>query len=170
MPRTLCLLLVTAVAWGGAVPTLARTAPPGPTGDPLEEMSRSLREIVGLLQELRDARQVDQLMSRIALQREGLGPAERQLQDLRAQRDGASEELEQLAAEMRFLSEAAEEEPEDAGSYDIGKRQLEIQMELLRDKLARLDQRVLEAEMDLGARQARILDWEEILDDALGLR
>lgn len=170
MTKTLRLLLVAALAWGGAVPTLAQTAPSGAGGDPLEEMSRSLREIADLLRELRDARQVDQMMSRIALQRESLGPAERQLQELRSQRDRASEELDHLAAEMRFLSEAAEEEPEDAESYGIGKRQLEIQMEVLRDKLARLDQRVLDAEADLQARQARILDWEEILDDALGLR
>jgi len=171
MPTALRVLLLVALSGGGLTLVAAQTpAAPGASPDPLQEINRSLHEIVGLLQELRDARQVDQLMRRIALQRESLGPMERQLEELRSRREGAAEELRHLNAEMTFLTETAEEDPASAENYRIGRRQLEVQLELLTDKLARLDQQVLDAEADRRGRQAKIPDREEVLDDARGLR
>ena len=69
-----------------------------------------------------------------------------------------------------FLEEAAQDNPESIEDYRIESRQIELQLQVLAAKLQPLEQRIFDMESDLRGRQAEIHDWEDLLDDALGLR
>ena len=153
-------------------PSLAQTPVATATGPApeLTELNRSLQEIAAVLRELLDAQQIDHLMKRVQLQRDSLAPLEEELRRTRSSREGTAEQIQELTAHQTFLEEVAQENPESIEDYRIESRQIELQIKVLAAKLEPLEQRIFDMENDLRGRQAEIRDWEDLLDDALGLR
>jgi flagellar biosynthesis chaperone FliJ len=163
-----------------AAPQAPADAPPSPSpADPaagLQEVNRTLREIAALLREYLERQQIDHLMKRIELQHRSLAPLEDELRRQRAERDGVASEMKALSAHQALMRERLDEEEvqgaaaEQQDDWRMQVRQIEVRLALETEKVGALDQRIADLEADLAGRQAEIRAWEEMLDEAMGLR
>jgi len=176
--RTLVWLVASLAMLGPGGPARAQE-PAAPAerelSSQVEELNRTLHEIADLLRKHLEGQQVDQLMKRIDMQTRSLAPLEQELRDARAERHGVAESLREIEAHVEFLDEQMRDTAQqpismDDSSYAAERKRLAVQVELLRERLEASDATVYELEDRLQARRNEIRAWEELVDEALGLR
>lgn len=142
-------------------------------GSAVKDLDRTVQQIVQLLRQQIQLQQTNQLMQRVELQRRALRPLEDELRRMRAERRNLERNRREAMAQVEFFEEEMEREIEtgraDEGDQRILRRRLQLDLEMLAEQLQDLDQRILDAEVDLQRMEGQILDWEEVLDEKLQL-
>lgn len=144
-------------------------------GPRVDELNDTLKKIVVLLEQQVRGQQTNQLMKRIELRRRSLEPLERELRGSRQALESMEADLKRVEAQQDYLDEEREKQLQagvaaDDSQLKMERRMVDLQLEELLARKETLEQRIFELENDLAGRQAELRDWEEILDEELGLR
>ena len=134
-------------------------------------LNQSMREAVALLKQHLEAQKMQLLMRRIEIRHDGLISIEEELRKTRDERLSVSEELDQLDLSLGSLDQRIEDEAglRQTNEWRMMKSEMEIRAKTLKDRLLGLDQKVIDLENDLSGRRAEIREWEDLIDEALGL-
>ena len=174
---TRLLLVGTALSLGSTLPEASQETEPTEPGALLQEVSelnRSMKEIASLLRETLEHQQMNMLMKRLELKTRSLAPMEEELRRARSDHEGVSNNLKELQMHMQFVEEKIEEEELTAvdpseSTWQMQQRQVDLQIEVLQERLKGVEEKMYEMENDLISRRNEILDWEDYLDEHLGL-
>jgi chromosome segregation ATPase len=180
MKKLIALLIAGALPALGSLGTAAAQEPP--PADPsalllqeVTELNASMREIADLLRQAVDRQQTALLLQRLQQKSRGMGPLEEALREARSEQENVATNLAQLEQHFEFVEERRREAEERQGllaedpNMEMQERQMTLERNLLEEKLASLNQRIFDLENDVLNRQSEIRDWEEFLDDRLGL-
>ncbi len=179
--RIVCWTATAAVALLGAGgPASSAPNPPASPADPLAqqvaEVSRTLKELVGLLREQLKAQRADTLMNRLDLKTRALAPLEATLAGTRSECRSLQDQIAQIRARQEQVDSQMSEmgrapapgRPEE--QLKAEKAEHEMILKVLGDRLGAAEQRALEMESDLAGRRSEIKALEEQVDAHLGLR
>jgi hypothetical protein len=180
MKKLMALLIAGALPALGSLGTAAAQEPPpaDPTVLLLQEVSElnaSMKEIADLLRQSVDRQQTALLLQRLQQKSRGMGPLEEALREARSEQENVATNrapLEQhfvVVAEWRRVAAARQGLLAEDPNLEMQERQMTLERNLLEEKLATLNQRIFDLENDVLNRQSEIRDWEEFLDDRLGL-
>ena len=180
MKKLIAVLVAAALPALGSLGTAAAQEPP--PADPtvlllqeVTELNTSMKEIADLLRQAVDRQQTALLLQRLQLKSRGVAPLEEGLRRARSEQEGVATSLAQLEQHLEFLEERRRDQEERQGlvaedsDLKMEERQMTLELNLLEEKLSMLNQRIFDLENDLLNRQSEIRDWEDYLDDQLGL-
>ena len=138
----------------------------------LERLNNNIERIATLLEQSLRGQQLDLLIQRVEMGASRLAVAEQSLRSAQGTRDALDDE--KLAIEAR-LGQMAEQL--DSGTVDIPleeldqyTRELDLQLELLKERLRNADRKILELENDVMRQRESIRDWQDYIDRELTSR
>ena len=173
---TLCALgLLIGMVGMGTATAQEESVQPTELGSALQGLDATVQQIVQLLQQQVRLQQTSQLMQRVELQRRGLRPLADELRQMRNERRDLERSRKELVAQLDFFEEEMERQrdaghPENEQQHEMVQRRIKLDLEMMTEQTGDLDQRILDAEIDLHKLEGQIRDWEEVLDEELGLR
>ncbi len=144
-------------------------------GSELKSLNETMRQIADLLQRHLETNEVDVYLKRLELGRQKLAPTESELRSAKSKKEGVEDERKSLMAWSARLEEESEREDVSAldDSEDVSarmRRELETQVEQLKDKSWELDQKIIELENELARQKEDVEALEVWIDERLGLR
>ena len=171
-------LLTAPPATAGPEPAPQETTAQTPSADAmvtalrqeLAGMRRSLDEISLLLAATLDQHQVAVLMTRIELKQRRMSPLEEHLQRTRDERDGMQQNRAQMIDMEETIRAEVGESEEEQQQMRLDLAHFQREMDRMDDRIAVLDQRIIELEDDLSRNQDDIAVLEEMVDERLDLR
>jgi chromosome segregation ATPase len=171
-------LLTAPTATAGPEPAPQETTAQTPSADAmvtalrqeLAGMRRSLDEISLLLAATLDQHQVAVLMTRIELKQRRMSPLEEHLQRTRDERDGMQQNRAQMIDMEETIRAEVGESEEEQQQMRLDLAHFQREMDRMDDRIAVLDQRIIELEDDLSRNQDDIAVLEEMVDERLDLR
>jgi chromosome segregation ATPase len=138
----------------------------------LEQLNRSMAELVALLRESTERQRLEILLKRIELHHLDLEPLQEELRRARADKVSQEEEQMRLQALLNDLDDqAASKEPEVLQPSDPEQRSirhgLEVQIKFLKGRIESAERKVAELENELADKRRQIDLLERMIDDRL---
>ncbi len=139
---------------------------PAPTGSELTQISKSLQQIADLLRLQVENQRAELAVQRLDIARRELVARERELHDAESQRDNYV----QSQASMETYLDEIERNRDSSGMSEEDLRQMieqaAVQIEANKQKLWRIDQRILDIRSEIGRSREDLETWEELVAES----
>lgn len=168
MHRTLSALVLTSIIGltAGAPPLVAQEGQASPSAgveSELQAINASLRRLVALLEIQVENQKTQLAVQRLDLARRDIVDRERELHDARVSRDSDAEQLVRLEESLETLPRVAEDSEMDDTELEMTLRHLTLELESAKQRVWRLDQRILDLEGELVRAREDLRIWEEVV-------
>lgn len=160
-------LMICAVALTVAPPGIAQEAGADSEATALAGIDRSLKQIVALLKIQVGNQRAELAAQRLDIARRELVARERELHDAESSRDGYAEQQEELETRIQaYGSRTPEESGMSAEDFEFMHSQIELEFEAVKQKVWRLDQRIVDLRKEISRVHEDLDIWEALVADS----